>query len=100
MPVSVKCPSCHASSAVPPEALGRTGRCNKCGARIRLATPVAERLDAPPPAAPADDPVPMAEAVPEALPIPQAVLQPVPLSAKPAPRPVAEEQWPESPVVL
>jgi hypothetical protein len=35
--------------------LGRTGRCNTCGRRIRLATPTAELIDPPPELPPLDD---------------------------------------------
>ncbi len=57
MSVSVRCPGCQVASAVAPELLGRTGRCNQCGLRIRLATPTAELLGAEPAAqlAPLDD---------------------------------------------
>lgn len=44
MTVSVRCPGCEIACAVPPELLGRTGRCNQCGRRIRLAAPTAELL--------------------------------------------------------
>lgn len=45
---SVGCPGCGATCEVPPELLGRTGRCNTCGQRIRLATPMAELVDPQP----------------------------------------------------
>ena len=45
MSVSVRCPECEVTCEVPPELLGRTGRCNQCGRRIRLATPLAELID-------------------------------------------------------
>jgi hypothetical protein len=47
MSVSVCCPGCQVACEVPPELLGRTGRCNECGRRLRLATPTAELLDSP-----------------------------------------------------
>lgn len=48
MAASVRCPGCGATCEVPAELLGRTGRCNTCGQRIRLATPTAELLDPSP----------------------------------------------------
>jgi hypothetical protein len=78
---------------LPAEFLGRTGRCNKCGVRIRLAAPVAELLDPPAPAptvpeaAPAEEPVPMAEAVAEPEPLPA---QPAQVVIQPVPRPVLQ----------
>lgn len=93
MSAVVSCPRCGVSCAVPPEHLGRTGRCQKCGLRIRLATPVAEALEpiAHPPA-----PVPEAQPVLEAEPVPD----PPPPVLQPVLKPVAEEHWPDTPVLL
>ena len=55
MSASVRCPGCSATCEVPSEVLGRTGRCNTCGRRIRLASPTAELLDPPADLAPLDE---------------------------------------------
>ncbi len=91
MSVSVCCPRCQVACHVPPELLGRTGRCNKCAQRIRLATPTAVLLD---------EPAPAGASQPDELP-PLGELQPIGElpSIEPAAA-LAEEDWPDSPVVL
>ena len=91
---------CQVVCVVPPELLGRTGRCNKCSRRIRLTSPVAELLDEPMELPPVE-----AELAFDTLP---AELEPIadlpalesasPAARKPAPE--NEDDWPDSPVLL
>src|SRR5262245_29350153 len=91
MSVPVCCPGCQVACEVPPELLGRTGRCNECGRRIRLATPTAELLDSPQDElAPLDD---LGELEPVGDLAPLDAAAPAPLAAVatviPAPEPAA-----------
>src|SRR6266545_4421655 len=102
MSASVCCPRCQVTSVVPPELLGRTGRCNKCGRRIRLASPVAELLDETDTGA-ASTTAGTGELAPlDALPSDIEPIEDLPSlgAAKTAPHPADEDDWPDSPVLL
>src|SRR5262245_7508177 len=86
MSVSVRCPGCQVACTVPAELLGRTGRCNKCARRIRLATPVAELLDDLEPATAAPTPAPVEDLPPLAdlMPVEEPLFESFDPNAEPA----------------